>query len=74
MSVLCIAWLVRRGDGGWGGWVVQPDGPRPLLLQYRGGTPVLVPGEASRRLQPRDNTAGGREDSLCRRGSTDGDS
>jgi hypothetical protein len=53
---------------------VQPDGPRPLLLQYRGGTPVLVPGEASRRLQPRGNNAGGREDSLCRRGSTDGDS
>ncbi len=53
---------------------MQPDGPRPLLLQHRGVTPILVPCEASKRLQPRGNTAGGGEDRLCHRGSTDGDS
>jgi hypothetical protein len=74
VRVHCVAWLVRRGDGAWGGWVVLPDGPRPLRQQQRGGTPVLVPGEASRWLQPRGDTAGGGEDGLCRRGSTYGDS
>ncbi len=60
--------------GAWGRGVVQPDGPRPLRRQHRGGTPVLVPGEASRRLQQRGDTAGGGEDRVCRRGSTNGDS
>ena len=54
--------------------VVRPDSPRPLRRQHRGGTPVLVPGEASRRLQQRGDTAGGGEDRVCRRGSSDGDS
>jgi hypothetical protein len=54
--------------------VVRPDGPRPLRRQHRGGTQVLMPGEASRRLQQRGNTSGGGEDRVCRRGSSDGDS
>jgi hypothetical protein len=51
----------KAGGWGWGGWVVRPDGPRPLRRQHQGGTPVLVPGEASRWLQPRGDTAGGGE-------------
>ncbi len=42
------------------GGVVYPDGPRPLRRQDHGGTPVLELGEASRWLQQRGNTAGGR--------------
>ena len=53
---------------------MRPDSPRPLRRQHRGGTPVLVPGEASRRLQQRGDAAGGGEDRVCRRGSSDGDS
>jgi hypothetical protein len=67
------AWRGLRGRGGEGG-VVRPGSPRPLRRQHRGGTPVLVPGEASQLLQQRGNTAGGGEDRVCRRGSSDGDS
>jgi hypothetical protein len=46
----------------------------PFGGSTEGPTPALVPGEASRWLQPRGDTAGGGEDRLCSRGSTDGDS
>ena len=72
------AWAAWGGVGlagqgrGEGGVVVQSDSPRPPRRRHRGGTPVLVSGEAPRRLQQRDDAGGGREGLVLHRGDSDG--
>jgi hypothetical protein len=74
VRVWCVGVVSKAGGWGVGRVGCAAQYPRPLRRQRRGGTPVLVPREASRWLQPSGDTAGGGEDRLCRRGSTDGDS
>jgi hypothetical protein len=58
--------------GGWGGgMIVRSDSPRPPRRRHRGGTPVLMPNEASKRLQQCDDTASGGEGRVVHRGSSD---
>jgi hypothetical protein len=55
-----------------GGVVVQSESPRPPRRQHRGGTPFLMSGETSERLQQRDDAAGGWEDSTFHCGGSNG--
>ena len=61
-----------RGGEGRGGVVVQSNSPRPPRRQHRGGTPFLMSGETSERLQQRDDAAGGWEDSTFHCGGSNG--
>ena len=54
------------------GGEVQSGSPRPPRRQHRGGTPILMSGETSGRLQQRDDAAGGGEGSTLPRGGSDG--